>query len=80
MITLLQSAVPVAASYIRNDMRRSLVGLSREGLSAILADVGIPEKQRRMRMRQIWHWMYNRGITDFAADDRYFQRHAAQAG
>ena len=66
MITLLQSAVPVAASYIRNDMRRSLVGLAREGLSAILADVGIPEKQRRMRMRQLWHWIYNRGVTDFS--------------
>ncbi|MDE2384336.1 MAG: 23S rRNA (adenine(2503)-C(2))-methyltransferase RlmN [Alphaproteobacteria bacterium] len=66
MVTLLQTAAPVAASYIPNDTRRSLVGLSREQLAAALADVGVPEKQRRMRSRQLWHWMYNRGVTDFA--------------
>ena len=27
---------------------------------------GVPEKQRRMRMRQIWHWIYHRGATSFA--------------
>ena len=66
MVTLLKSAEPVAASYIPNDMRRNLVGLSRAALTDILADVGIPEKQRRMRMRQLWHWMYNRGVVDFS--------------
>ena len=65
MVTLLKTADPVAASYIPNDTRRSIVGLSRAQLTDVLADVGVPEKQRRMRMRQIWHWMYNRGITDF---------------
>ena len=67
MTTLLQTATPVAASYIANDTRRSLVGLSREGLMEALGAVGVPEKQRRMRARQLWHWMYNRGVTDFAA-------------
>ena len=66
MVTLLQTAAPVAASYIPNDMRRNLVGLSRVALSDVLGEVGIPEKQRRMRMRQLWHWMYNRGVTDFS--------------
>ena len=66
MVTLLKSAEPVAASYIPNDMRRNLVGLSRAALTDILADVGIPEKQRRMRMRQLWHWMYNRGVVEFS--------------
>ena len=65
MVTLLQTAA-VAASYIPNDMRRNIVGLSRGALTDILADVGVPEKQRRMRMRQLWHWMYNRGVTDFS--------------
>ncbi len=66
MTTLLQTAEPRAASYIANDTRRDIVGLSRVALSDVLADVGVPEKQRRMRMRQLWHWMYNRGVTDFS--------------
>ena len=67
MVTVLKTAAPVAASYIPNDLRRNIVGLSRVALSNILADVGVVEKQRRMRMRQLWHWMYNRGVTDFSA-------------
>jgi 23S rRNA (adenine2503-C2)-methyltransferase len=66
MTTLLQTAIPLAASYIPNDTRVSLVGLSREDLAAILERVGVPEKQRKMRMRQLWHWIYQRGVTDFA--------------
>ncbi|HEY5364032.1 MAG TPA: 23S rRNA (adenine(2503)-C(2))-methyltransferase RlmN [Aestuariivirga sp.] len=67
MVTILNTAAPVAASYIPNDLRRNIVGLSRVALSNILADVGVVEKQRRMRMRQLWHWMYNRGVTEFSA-------------
>jgi 23S rRNA (adenine2503-C2)-methyltransferase len=66
MTTILQTAIPLAASYIPNDTRVSLVGLSREDLAAILERVGVPEKQRKMRMRQLWHWIYQRGVQDFA--------------
>jgi 23S rRNA (adenine2503-C2)-methyltransferase len=66
MVTVLKTAAPVAASYIPNDLRRNLVGLSRAALTDVLAEVGVVEKQRRMRMRQLWHWMYNRGVTDFS--------------
>ena len=65
MTTLLQTAIPLAASYIPNDLRPTLVGLSREDLTAILERVAVPEKQRKMRMRQLWHWIYQRGKTDF---------------
>jgi 23S rRNA (adenine2503-C2)-methyltransferase len=65
MTTLLQTAIPLAASYIPNDTRLSLVGLSREDLAAILERVDVPEKQRKMRMRQLWHWIYQRGVTTF---------------
>ena len=27
---------------------------------------GVPEKQRRMRAGQVWHWLYHRGVTSFA--------------
>src|SRR3954447_17655 len=44
----------------------SLVGLSRAQLADALGEVGVPEKQRRMRVQQLWNWMYVRGVTRFA--------------
>jgi 23S rRNA (adenine2503-C2)-methyltransferase len=43
----------------------SLIGLTRDELAAALGVAGVPEKQRRMRMRQIWHWIYHKGSTSF---------------
>lgn len=51
--------------YIPNDPRPSLVGLTRAQLADVLARAGVPEKQRRMRAGQIWHWIYHRGATSF---------------
>jgi 23S rRNA (adenine2503-C2)-methyltransferase len=45
----------------------SLVGLSRAELAAALTSVGIPERQAKMRVAQLWHWLYIRGATDFDA-------------
>jgi 23S rRNA (adenine2503-C2)-methyltransferase len=45
----------------------SLVGMSREMLARALDAVGIPERQRRMRVQQIWLWLYVRGTRDFDA-------------
>jgi 23S rRNA (adenine2503-C2)-methyltransferase len=47
--------------------RRSLAGLGRADLSAKLAELGVPEGRRRMRVSQLWHWIYHRGFTDFEA-------------
>jgi 23S rRNA (adenine2503-C2)-methyltransferase len=47
--------------------RPSLVGLSRAGLAQALASIGVPERQRNMRVCQIWHWLYVRGAQDFEA-------------
>jgi 23S rRNA (adenine2503-C2)-methyltransferase len=44
------------------DGRRDLVGLSREELTAELAAVGEPA----FRAKQLWHWIYHQGVTDFA--------------
>ncbi|MBN9596091.1 MAG: 23S rRNA (adenine(2503)-C(2))-methyltransferase RlmN [Afipia sp.] len=44
----------------------SLVGLSRAELSERLGSIGVPEKQRKMRAQQLWHWMYVRGAQTFA--------------
>ena len=45
----------------------SLVGMPRAMLAQALAEVGVPEGQRRMRVQQIWHWLYVRGAKDFDA-------------
>jgi 23S rRNA (adenine2503-C2)-methyltransferase len=47
--------------------KESLVGLSRAALADRLAGLGVPERQRRMRVSQLWSWIYVRGETDFAA-------------
>jgi 23S rRNA (adenine2503-C2)-methyltransferase len=54
------------STYLPNDPRPSLVGLTRDGLTEALAAANVPEKQRSMRMRQIWHWIYHRGAQSFA--------------
>ncbi len=46
--------------------RRSLVGLTQQGLLDALAGTAIPEKQRRMRMSQLWNWLYVRGACEFS--------------
>src|SRR5271170_3717003 len=43
----------------------SLVGLSRDALADALGTLGVPERQRRMRVQQIWHWLYVRGSQNF---------------
>ncbi len=45
----------------------NLVGLTREGLRAALIEHGTPEKQARMRVDQIWQWIYQWGERDFHA-------------
>jgi 23S rRNA (adenine2503-C2)-methyltransferase len=45
----------------------SLVGLSRAELAEALSAAGVPERARRMRVQQIWHWLYLRGAQDFDA-------------
>jgi 23S rRNA (adenine2503-C2)-methyltransferase len=62
-------AVPVAraAAGARADGRVELVGLSRERIRAALEEAGLEPKQARLRAKQIWHWIYNRGVSEFAA-------------
>ncbi|MDO6964858.1 23S rRNA (adenine(2503)-C(2))-methyltransferase RlmN [Rhizobium alvei] len=45
--------------------RPSLIGLSREDMAKVLVEKGVPERQAKMRVQQIWHWLYVRGISDF---------------
>jgi 23S rRNA (adenine2503-C2)-methyltransferase len=44
------------------DDRRDLVGLSRAELTAEMVAIG----EAPFRAKQLWHWIYHRGVTDFA--------------
>ena len=48
------------------DAKPSLIGMSREEMAEALVKVGIPERQVKMRISQLWHWLYVRGVSDFA--------------
>ncbi|MEO7634995.1 MAG: 23S rRNA (adenine(2503)-C(2))-methyltransferase RlmN, partial [Sphingomicrobium sp.] len=59
--------VPVGrAAVLRADGRTELIGLSRDAIGAALEQAGLEPRQARLRAKQLWHWMYNRGVSDFA--------------
>ena len=45
---------------------RSLAGATRAEIALALAEIGAPEREIRMRAGQLWHWIYHRGVSDFA--------------
>ena len=44
----------------------NLVGLTRAQMRDVLIEHGTPEKQAKMRVGQIWQWVYEKGVRDFA--------------
>ena len=46
--------------------RTNIVGLTRDQLRAALIAAGTPEKQAKMRVGQVWQWVYTWGLRDFA--------------
>jgi 23S rRNA (adenine2503-C2)-methyltransferase len=60
--------VPVPrAMKPRADGKVELIGLPREAIRAALEEAGLEPRQAKLRAKQIWHWIYNRGVSDFAA-------------
>jgi 23S rRNA (adenine2503-C2)-methyltransferase len=59
MDTVLDIPAPAPAA----PAKPSLVGLTRDELAAVVRALGEPE----FRVKQLWHWIYHRGVTDFAA-------------
>lgn len=62
----IEKAPEVTALSTLPGRKASLVGLTREGLKAALLGIGVPERETRMRVSQIWHWIYVRGAREFA--------------
>ncbi len=61
------TAEPATLGKSEPSAKSSLIGLSRAELAARMAALGVPERQTRMRARQLWSWLYVRGETDFFA-------------
>jgi 23S rRNA (adenine2503-C2)-methyltransferase len=55
--TALETYVPPA--------KPSLIGLSRDDLAQRLGELGVPARQQKMRVQQLWHWLYFRGARSF---------------
>lgn len=56
------------ARYARANIEQkpSLIGLTREEMADAMIEAGVPERQVKMRISQLWHWLYVRGVSDFA--------------
>ena len=55
----------LAAATPAAPKKQSLIGMDRAQLSDALASLGLPEKQIRMRVSQLWNWLYVNGVADF---------------
>ena len=64
-MVLVLDTTPAVAPATSGVVKPSLAGLGREGLRAALADIGVPDKQQRMRVAQLWSWIYVRGVSSF---------------
>jgi 23S rRNA (adenine2503-C2)-methyltransferase len=56
-------AAPAQFGSGKADSKKNLIGLDRTELADELKSIGQPA----FRARQLWHWIYHRGLTDFAA-------------
>ena len=53
--------------FAADDARLNLVGLSKEAIRAALEEAGLDARQAKLRAKQLWHQIYNRGATGFDA-------------
>jgi 23S rRNA (adenine2503-C2)-methyltransferase len=58
-------AAPAAAIKPSQVHKASLVGKTRAGLRDALAEIGVPERELRMRTGQLWNWIYHHGVREF---------------
>ncbi len=65
MRTLPLGTEPTVVNRPALDVEKTMVGLERSEIMDRLRRIGIPEKQIKMRVSQVWHWMYYRGVKNF---------------
>ncbi|MXP46320.1 23S rRNA (adenine(2503)-C(2))-methyltransferase RlmN [Altererythrobacter luteolus] len=60
--------VPVARDITpRSDGRTDLLGLPKARIRELFEEAGLDPKQAKLRSKQVYHWLYHRGVTDFDA-------------
>jgi 23S rRNA (adenine2503-C2)-methyltransferase len=60
--------VPVAREITpRADGRVDLIGLPRQDIAALFEAAGLDAKAAKLRAKQVFHWLYHRGVTEFEA-------------
>ena len=60
--------VPVARDITpRADGRIDLIGLPKERIRTLFEEAGLEPKQAKLRAKQVFHWLYHRGVTAFDA-------------
>ena len=60
--------VPVARDITpREDGRVDLIGLPKARIGELFAAAGLDAKAAKLRAKQVFHWLYHRGVTDFEA-------------
>jgi 23S rRNA (adenine2503-C2)-methyltransferase len=64
-MVLVLDTTPVSLPLVGSDLLPTLAGQGYAGLRSALGEIGVPEKQIRMRSEQLWSWLYVRGITSF---------------
>jgi 23S rRNA m2A2503 methyltransferase len=51
----------------RADGRIDLMGLPRQRIAQLLTEAGLDAKAAKLRAKQLFHWLYHRGVSDFEA-------------
>jgi 23S rRNA (adenine2503-C2)-methyltransferase len=51
----------------REDGRVDLIGLPRKRIAELFETAGLDGKQAKLRAKQVFHWLYHRGVNDFEA-------------
>ena len=51
----------------RSDGRTDLIGLPKVRIGELFGEAGLDAKAAKLRAKQVFHWLYHRGVTDFAA-------------
>ncbi|VVT12700.1 23S rRNA (adenine(2503)-C(2))-methyltransferase RlmN [Erythrobacter sp. EC-HK427] len=60
--------VPVARDITpRADGRVDLIGLPKARIAELFEEAGLGTRQAKLRSKQVFHWLYHRGVTDFDA-------------
>ena len=60
--------VPVARDITpRADGRIDLMGLPKARIAGLMGEAGLDARQAKLRSKQVYHWIYHRGVTDFEA-------------